>query len=90
MTTTTTTETDITRRELIRRLPDTDTQRNASVTVRPATIYCHGEAINGYDVISCHECWTGARWLQIVNKDEGFDFEHAVAIARAMRKGLEG
>ncbi len=77
-------------KELVRRLPDTEYCRNASITVRPETLAMTNHRESGFEIIACHSCWTGTQWLQIVNKDEAWTFEEAVEIAKGFRKILEG
>lgn len=77
--------------EYVRRLPDTETRRNASITVRATDIFIDGvHREPGFEIISIHSCWTGREWLQIVNKDEKFTFGDAVKTARAMCRDIEG
>lgn len=67
--------------EIVKHYPDEPEFRRASVTIRPTDSDEYP-----YDVIMCHENWTGARWVSICNRDEAYDLEHAIRIARDMAR----
>ena len=64
---------------------DSSRIRNVSITVRPASISpAPGVWIDAFEVVQDHECFTGFEWLPILNKDERYTFEDAVALAKEL------
>jgi hypothetical protein len=68
---------------LVRQLPDTDDQRNTSITVErwPCVEFTQEP---GFRVSVSHECWTGAQWLPMFQAEETPTFEDAVALAKEL------
>lgn len=75
---------------LTREIANSETIRNAAVTVRPAEISpIPGVYVDGYEIIAGHECWTGHTWLPIVNREEAFNENEAFAFAAAFVTDLK-
>lgn len=72
---------------LVRVLPDTDRQRNLSITVNKLE-EMEIAPCPGFSIVMYFEGFTGVRWMPIINKDEAFSLDRAIEIAKEMRKSL--